>query len=129
MQHLNEFIRINEEQKTVFNEIAEYAEAWIDYMYNEGVIDYDDKHLVKYNKDKNPNFKEIVEGILDEYSKEISQKTKQVLEKYLKEGNPKKDPFSHPVEHAILAAIEKFVEEGNCEDCAKLNDKILHHKE
>lgn len=127
MRHLNEFI-LNEEQKSVFNEIVKFADGWIDYMYNEGVIDYDDAHLVKYNKEKNPNFKDIVEGILEEYSREIDSKTKQVLQKYLKEGNPSKDPFKHPVEHAILSAIETFVEEGNCEDCAKLNDKILQHK-
>ena len=128
MQHLNDYIKINEEQKSVFNEIAEYAEGWIDYMYNEGVIDYDDAHLVKYNKERNPNFKEIVEGILDDYNKQIDSKTKQVLNKYLKEGNPSKDPFKHPVEHAILATIEKFVEEGNCENCAKLNKVFLQHK-
>ena len=126
MKHLNEYI-INEEQKTVFSEIVKFTDAWIDYMYNEGVIDYDDAHLVKYNKEKNPNFKDIVEGILEEYGKEIDLKTKQVLQKYLKEGN--KENHNHPVENAILSAIENFVETGNCEDCAKLNDKILHHKD
>lgn len=117
MKDIKTFIK-ESEKKSVFNDIADYAEAWIDYMYNEGVIDYDDRHLVEYSKNKKtPDFKDIVKGILDEYSSKITEETKNVLNKYLKDKNPKKNS---PVEHAILAAIEKFVEEGNCEEMAKL---------
>lgn len=115
-----------EEKKSVFTEIMKYAEGWIDYIYNEGVIDYDDQHLVDYNKGKKkPDFKEIVKGILDEYSKDLDNTTSIVLNKYLKDGGPK-DGKQSAVENAILAAIEKFVEEGNCEECAEFNKKLLH---
>lgn len=98
-----------EEKKSVFTEIMKYADGWIDYIYNEGVIDYDDQHLVDYSKGKKkPNFKEIVEGILNEYSKELDNITSIVLKKYLKDGGPK-DGKQSAVENAILAAIENFV--------------------
>ena len=126
MKDLKEFIL--EEKKSVFEEIVKYAKSWIDYMYNEGVVNYDDEHLVKYNKEKNPDFNDIVQGILDEYKSRLNSQTKSMLEKYLKEGNPSKDPFKNPIEHAILSAIEEFVEEGNCEYCSSLQKKIYNHK-
>ena len=126
MKDLKEFIL--EEKKSVFEEIVKYAKSWIDYMYNEGVVNYDDEHLVKYNKEKNPDFNDIVQGILDEYKSRLNSQTKSMFEKYLKEGNPSKDPFKNPIEHAILSAIEEFVEEGNCEYCSSLQKKIYNHK-
>lgn len=113
MKNLVEYLK--EEKKGVFAQIQDAAFAWIDYMYNEGVIDYDDQHLVNYNKGKaKPDFKDFVKGILND-NKDIDNTTEIVLKKYLKDGAPK-DGKQSAVENAILAAISDFVEKGNCEN-------------
>ena len=97
----------------VSKQIEEYVYGWIDYIYNEGVIAYDDRHLVAYKDGKlKPDFKEIVNGVLSSY-KNIDNTTQIVLRKYLKNGAPKDKESS--VEKAIMAAIRRFVEYSNCE--------------
>ena len=115
MKHLDEYIKINEEQKSVFNEIIKYTDSLIDYLYNEGIVDYDDKHLVDYSKGKTkPKFKDIAKNLLNEYSKELSNTTQIVLKKYIKDGSTQ-DGKQSAVENAILSAISDFVDSGNCE--------------
>lgn len=101
----------------IFEEINAAVYSWIDYMYNEGVVDYDDAHLVEYtDKKKTPNFNDIVKGVLDEYKSKLSNTTIIVLHNYLKNGAPKDKTSA--VENAISAAISKFVDDSNCRNFA-----------
>ena len=54
---------INESKKTPKREFFEYVDVWIDEMYQEGLVNYDDDHIKEYAKgEKEPNYDEIVKG-------------------------------------------------------------------
>jgi len=96
---------IVEQSKSPFDEIIDYAYEWLDYMYNEGVVDYNEKAIMRWiqNKEK-PDYKDFVKGILGEL-KGMGKKTTDMLEKYLKTGK------GAQVENAIITAINKFYSE------------------
>ena len=59
MKTLIEYLR--ESKQSAEDTIQEKIYSWIDYMYNEGVVDYDDRHLVYYkDRKKEPDYKDIV---------------------------------------------------------------------
>ena len=50
MKTLIEYLR--ESKQSAEDTVQEKIYSWIDYMYNEGVVDYDDRHLVYYKDRK-----------------------------------------------------------------------------
>ena len=99
---------INESKKTPKREFFEYVDVWIDEMYQEGLVNYDDDHLKEYAKgEKEPNYDEIVKGVMEEFKSEMSSELKSMLEKFLKEDKHQDRDKSEVVD-MILTAIEQF---------------------
>ena len=72
----------------VLSRIEEKAESIIDYLYNEGVVAYDDQHLAAMAKDMSRiNFKDICKEILYSFDGDISDEEKGALQRYLKTGS------------------------------------------
>lgn len=96
-----------EQSKSPFDEAIDYAYEWLDYMHNEGVVDYNEKAIMRWiqNKEK-PDYKDFAKGILDTL-KGMSKKTKELIEKYLETGKERK------FEEAVNAAIAKFYSENS----------------
>jgi len=99
---------INESKKTPKREIYEYVDVWIDEQYQEGLVNYDDDHIKEYAEGKKePNYDEIVKGIMEEFKSEISSGAKSMLEKFLKEEKHQDRDHCEVVD-MILTAIENF---------------------
>jgi len=102
MKTLIEYLR--ESKQSAEDTIQEKIYSWIDYMYNEGVVDYDDRHLVYYkDRKKEPDYKDIVKGVLSDYEDTLTAEEKSLLN-------------SDKINDIILKAIDKFVDDANCED-------------
>lgn len=96
---------IVEQSKSPFDEAIDYAYEWLDYMYNEGVVDYNEKAIMQWIQNKKkPDYKDFAKGILDTLVG-MGKKTKEMIEKYLKTGKERK------FEEAVNAAIAKFYSE------------------
>lgn len=87
----------------LYYEIGEKAKAVVDYLYNEGVIDYDDEHLSAMVKDMSLiNFKDICRTIMSEYGSELTDDEYIVISDYIKTGsNPE-------LEDQILRGIKEY---------------------
>ena len=112
---INEYIIENKdfqqsfnESKTPKREFFEYVDVWIDEMYQEGLVNYDDDHIKEYAKGKSePNYDEIVKGVMEEFKSEMSSQLKSMLEKFLKEEKHQERNKSEIID-TILTAIEQF---------------------
>ena len=94
------------ESENYLSEITMYTISFVDYLYNEGVVEYNDKHLKAIKcKKAEPNYLDICNGILQE-GYEISDKTKSELENYIKNQSSKE------VENAIMKGILQFCQEA-----------------
>jgi hypothetical protein len=94
------------ESENYLSEITMYTISFVDYLYNEGVVAYNDKHLKAIKRKKaEPDYLDICNGILQEGYK-ISDKTKSELEKYIKNQSSKE------VENAIMQGILQFCQEA-----------------
>jgi hypothetical protein len=94
------------ESENYLSEITMYTVSFVDYLYNEGVVAYDDKHLkaIKHKKTE-PDYIDICNGILHEGYK-ISDKTKTELKKYIKNQSSKE------IENAIMQGILQFCQDA-----------------
>ena len=102
MKKLIEYLR--ESKQSAEDTIQEKIYSWIDYMYNEGVVDYDDRHLVYYkDRKKEPDYKDIVKGVLSDHEDTLTAEEKSLLN-------------SDKINDIILKTIDKFVDDANCED-------------
>ena len=102
MKTLIEYLR--ESKQSAEDIIQGKIYSWIDYMYNEGVIDYDDRHLVYYkDRKKDPDYKDIVKGVLSDHEDTLTAEEKSLLN-------------SDKINDIILKVIDKFVDDANCED-------------
>ena len=94
----------------VFSEIEEKAYGLVDFFYNEGVVDYDDRHLTAYkNGEATPDYKDIAQTLLYEEYPNLSEEAREMLESYTKTGEPVE------LEEHLLDAVRRFAEDGNCE--------------
>jgi hypothetical protein len=95
------------ESVNYFDEIIDLTFNFVDYMYNEGVVAYDDEHLASIvNRKAKPDYMDICQGILSEF-KGINKKTKSELENYIKNQSSKQ------VENAINTGVLNFCDEAN----------------
>lgn len=95
------------ESVNFFDEIIELTFNFVDYMYNEGVVAYDDEHLADIVARKaKPDYVDICNGILAEF-KGIDKRTKTELERYIKTQSSKQ------VENAIGIGVLNFCDEAN----------------
>ena len=102
MKTLIEYLR--ESKQSAEDTIQEKIYSWIDYMYNEGVVDYDDRHLVYYkDRKKEPDYKDIIKGVLSDHEDTLTAEEKSLLN-------------SDKINDIILKTIDKFVDDANCED-------------
>jgi hypothetical protein len=92
----------------IYYGIGEKAKAVVDYLYNEGVVDYDDEHLNAMVKDMSLiDFKDICKTILWDYENNLSDDEYITLTDFVKTGsNPE-------LEDQILRGIREYVENGN----------------
>lgn len=105
MKTLKNFL-IESKTLAVFDDVIELAYTFIDYMYNEGVVTYDDKHLSDiFNRKNKPDYVDVCNGILAELN--VTKQTQTELENYVKtqKGNQ--------IENAINAAFDKFCNDAN----------------
>ena len=111
-------------QDDPYAEIAALAQGFVDYMYNEGVIDFDDEHLELYvSRELKPDFRDIARGIL--YDFKPSGKVDKILNEYARTGSPLM------VEVALMAGIGRFYSDsisGHCGAIGKLSDDPLELK-
>ena len=77
----------------LYYEIGEKAKAVVDYLYNEGVVAYDDEHLKAMAKNMSLiDFDDIYSQIVIEYGLDLPPKALKVIEDRLKTGsNPELD--------------------------------------
>lgn len=100
-EYINEML-----SEPIFDEIMNSTISFIDQMYQEGVVAYNDEALTKIvNRKQKPDYKDICNGILSEVGR-LSKKVQTELEKYIKSG-------SKDVEQAINAGIDKYCNEIN----------------
>ena len=105
---MKDIVTFINESKSPKREFFEYVDVWIDEMYQEGVVNYDDEHIKKYAEGKeNPNYDEIVKGVMEEFKSKMSSQLKSMLEKFLKEGKHQDRDKSEIVD-MIHTAIEQF---------------------
>lgn len=104
-----------DEKAENFAKIDEWAYGTIDYLYNEGVVDYDDKHICAMAKGEMPiNYRELIKAIIYNYGTDCECEAGQMLRNYY--NLSKKHGESIPeVEEAIKSAIKRFAEDANCE--------------
>ena len=106
MKHIDEYILETMSESTKLHQLVYNA---IDYLYNEGVVDYNDDAISAYiNGKKDVPFQDIAQVVLDEYQKDLTPKIKKELEDVVKNG-VKKDS---PIENTILGALDKFAEDA-----------------
>lgn len=106
MKHIDEYILETMSESTKLHQLVYSA---IDYLYNEGVVDYNDDAISAYiNGKKDVPFQDIAQVVLDEYQKDLTPKIKKELEDVVKNG-VKKDS---PIENTILGALDKFAEDA-----------------
>lgn len=104
MKTLKEYLLT--ESENYLSEITMCTISFVDYLYNEGVIAYDDKHLKAIKRKKaEPDYEDICNGILNEGYK-ISDKAKTELKNYIKNQSSKE------VENAIMQGILQFCQEA-----------------
>lgn len=105
MKNLNEYLT-EMLSEPIFDEILNATISFIDQMYQEGVVAYNDESLTKIvNRKQKPDYKDICNGILSEVGG-LSKKVQAELEKYIKSG-------SKEVEQAINSGIDKYCNEIN----------------
>lgn len=105
-----EIYRVNDRpygNDEVKNEIYHFAFDEIDYLYNEGLVEYDDDSLEDMaTGEMIPNYNDLIKDILRSFDSKLSEETKRVLEDYLN-GNEDEE-----IEHVIIAAIQNYVYDG-----------------
>ena len=92
----------------IYYGIGEKAKAVIDYLYNEGVVAYDDEHLTAMANDMSLiDFKDICKLIRSEYSNNLTDDEVMALEDYINTGsNPE-------LEDQILRAVKEYEEQAH----------------
>lgn len=92
----------------IYYEIGEKAKGVIDYLYNEGVIAYDDEHLTAMANDMSLiDFKDICKLIRSEYSNNLTDDEVMTLEDYINTGsNPE-------LEDQIFRAVKEYEQQAH----------------
>jgi len=99
IKYINESLRKND-----IDDFEKVAHSAIDYVYNEGIISYDDEHLQDYvNGSEEPNYKEIIDITISEFKKYIPAKILSEIKKYPKTS------YKEDFELAILNAMDKIL--------------------
>ena len=103
-----------EKKITTAQDIKTATTAFIDYMYNEGVIAYDDKHLACYAKGyQKPDYKDICKGIVGDRVNPLSPASLSMVTTLLYDLGEEADV--EMVKASIDEAIKDFAKKGNCE--------------
>lgn len=90
--------------ETVEDELYEMFSGEIDYLYNEGVIAYDDQHIKGMANGSVPiDYDDLIKSTLYDYGQTMSQDARQILKIYLKQGDTDED-----VRGSIDRAIKEY---------------------
>lgn len=91
-------------RKTDIDDFKKIARWTIDYVYNEGILPYDDEHLKDYvNGDKEPDYKEVIDITISEFKKFIPAKILSEINKYPKTS------YKEDFELVILNAMDRIL--------------------
>lgn len=92
----------------IYYKIGEKAKGVIDYLYNEGVIAYDDEHLTAMANDMSLiDFKDICKLIRSEYNNNLTDDEVMTLEDYINTGsNPE-------LEDQIFRAVKEYEQQAH----------------
>lgn len=95
---------------TVEDELYDVFRGEIDYLYNEGVISYDDSHIIAMANGKIPvPYQDLIESVLYDYASTLSKDAMNALKIYLKQGNTDKD-----IKGAADRAVKEYAK--NCHE-------------
>lgn len=95
------------ESLNYFGEIVELTFEFVDCMYNEGAVAYDDEHLASIvNRKAKPDYIDICKGILSKF-KGMNKRAKLELEGYIENQS------SEQVENAINTGVLSFCDKAN----------------
>lgn len=88
--------------------LEDKVEGVVDYLYNEGVVAYDDDHLSAMANDMSLiDFKDICKTIISEYGSTLTGAEREMLDRYLLSG-------SFPeLENHIYNAIKKYEQKAH----------------
>ena len=96
------------------NMIYQLAYGEIDYLYNEGVVDYDDENLCAMaNGEKPIDYCDLIQCMLYDCSTELENESGQMLRNYCKLSKHYGETIPD-VEEAIDLAVKNFVNNSNC---------------
>ena len=96
------------------NMIYQLAYGEIDYLYNEGVVDYDDENLCAMaNGEKPIDYCDLIQSMLYDCSTELENESGQMLRNYCKLSKHYGETIPD-VEEAIDLAVKNFVNNSNC---------------
>jgi len=92
----------------IYYGIGEKAKAVIDYLYNEGVVAYDDEHITAMANDMSLiDFKDICKLIRSEYNNNLTDDEVMTLEDYINTGsNPE-------LEDQIFRAVKEYEQQAH----------------
>ena len=95
---------------TVEDELYDVFRGEIDYLYNEGVISYDDSHIIAMANGKIPvPYQDLIESVLYDYASTLSKDAMNALKIYLAQGNSDKD-----IKGAADRAVKEYAK--NCHE-------------
>lgn len=102
---LSETITVNE----TLLKLEDKAENVLDYLYNEGVVNYDDEHLKKILDTKDMSlvdYKDLCNNILCEFNTSLSEEEREALKRFIKTGS-----YPELVDH-LWNAVLRFAEKS-----------------
>ena len=105
---------MDDKKKTpIAKDIKSATTAFIDYMYNEGVVAYNDSHLSAYAKGyQKPDYKDICGQIIRDTCNPLCPNSLSMVTTLLYDLGEETD--TEIVKASIDEAIKEFAEKANC---------------
>lgn len=109
MKNLKDYILESGPSETIESALENLAGGVLDYFNQEGVVAWDERKMIKYVKgEEEPNYKEIVDAMIDELE-EFGDKGKVKLLPILKKYET--EEWKDSIDVAILRAMQDYVKD------------------
>lgn len=109
MKDIKDYILEAGTSETIESALENLAEGVLDYLNQEGVVAWDEKKMIKYvNGDEEPNFKDLVDCMineLEEFGDDGKVKLLPILKKY------ETEEWKESIEVACLRAMYNYVKD------------------
>ena len=108
MKDIKQFILESSSQE-IEKALEDLAEGVLDYLNQEGVVDWDERKMIKYvNGDEEPDFQDLVDHMINELE-EYGDKGKVKLLPILKKYNT--EEWKESIEVACLRAMDHYTKD------------------